>query len=114
MGAAYSVLVTGVFMAALGGLLAYFLAIANKRLYVYEDPRIEQIEELFAVTSVPDGYGYFGVTGAGHFVKMVHNAIEYGMMHSLAEGMELLKNGPSWSGNVNKQPSEVNLSVSFH
>src|SRR6185436_20717231 len=32
------------------------------------------------------GYDYFGPNGSGHFVKMVHNAIEYGMMQSLADG----------------------------
>ncbi len=41
-----------------------------------------------------DGYGYFGKSGSGHFVKMVHNAIEYGMMESIGEGIELLDKGP--------------------
>lgn len=40
------------------------------------------------------GHAYFGETGSGHFVKMVHNAIEYGMMESLAEGYRILKEGP--------------------
>lgn len=40
------------------------------------------------------GYAYFGPSGSGHFVKMVHNAIEYGMMESLAEGYRMLKEGP--------------------
>jgi len=40
------------------------------------------------------GYDYFGPNGAGHFVKMVHNAIEYGMMQSLADGYLILKDGP--------------------
>jgi 6-phosphogluconate dehydrogenase len=40
----------------------------------------------------PDtGYGYVGTNGAGHFVKMVHNGIEYGLMQSYAEGFQLLK-----------------------
>lgn len=43
----------------------------------------------------PEGmYVYFGESGSGHYVKMVHNAIEYGMMESLAEGYQLLKEGP--------------------
>jgi 6-phosphogluconate dehydrogenase len=43
----------------------------------------------------PEGaYHHFGPSGAGHFVKMVHNAIEYGIMESLAEGYHLLKAGP--------------------
>ena len=39
-------------------------------------------------------YDYFGPSGAGHYVKMVHNAIEYGMMESLAEGYRMLKECP--------------------
>lgn len=39
-------------------------------------------------------YHHFGEAGSGHYVKMVHNAIEYGMMESLAEGYRLLKEGP--------------------
>ena len=43
----------------------------------------------------PEGaYYYFGPSGSGHYVKMVHNAIEYGMMESLAEGYRMLKEGP--------------------
>jgi 6-phosphogluconate dehydrogenase len=40
------------------------------------------------------GHQHFGESGTGHFVKMVHNAIEYGMMQSLAEGYRVLKEGP--------------------
>lgn len=40
------------------------------------------------------GHRHFGTNGTGHFVKMVHNAIEYGMMQSLAEGYRVLKDGP--------------------
>ena len=39
-------------------------------------------------------YAYVGESGAGHFVKMVHNGIEYGMMQSLAEGFEVMKRSP--------------------
>ncbi|HEY8108460.1 MAG TPA: decarboxylating 6-phosphogluconate dehydrogenase [Patescibacteria group bacterium] len=39
------------------------------------------------------GGGYFGPAGAGHYVKMVHNSIEYGMMQAFGEGMNLLANG---------------------
>ena len=42
----------------------------------------------------PNGFGYFGEAGVGHFVKMVHNAIEYGMMEAFAEGFELIHEGP--------------------
>ena len=47
------------------------------------DPRVEQ------------GYLYCGPAGAGHFVKMVHNGIEYGMMQAMAEGFDILKNRAS-------------------
>jgi len=51
-------------------------------------PALETLEK-------PEGmYAYFGESGSGHYVKMVHNAIEYGMMESLAEGYRLLKEGP--------------------
>jgi 6-phosphogluconate dehydrogenase len=53
------------------------------------------IEPVLKTLAKPTGaYHYFGGTGAGHFVKMVHNAIEYGMMESLAEGYRMLKEGP--------------------
>lgn len=40
------------------------------------------------------GHAHFGAVGSGHYVKMVHNAIEYGMMQSLAEGYRMLLEGP--------------------
>jgi 6-phosphogluconate dehydrogenase len=53
------------------------------------------IEPALKALSKPNGgYQHFGDSGSGHFVKMVHNAIEYGMMESLAEGYRLLKEGP--------------------
>ncbi len=53
------------------------------------------IEPVLKTLAAPaGGYDYFGPNGAGHFVKMVHNAIEYGMMQSLAEGYLMLKDGP--------------------
>jgi 6-phosphogluconate dehydrogenase len=53
------------------------------------------VEPVFKTLAAPEGaYHLFGPSGAGHFVKMTHNAIEYGMMQSLAEGYRLLKEGP--------------------
>lgn len=52
----------------------------------------KDLEELFEDISVENGYSYIGKSGAGHFAKMVHNGIEYGMMQSIAEGFEVLKN----------------------
>ncbi len=51
----------------------------------------EKLEPLFTDMSAPEGYGYMGTHGAGHFVKMVHNGIEYGMMQALAEGFHIMK-----------------------
>lgn len=51
----------------------------------------EYCEEIFKAISVPDGYLYCGKSGSGHFTKMVHNGIEYGMMQSIAEGFEVLR-----------------------
>jgi len=47
--------------------------------------------DLFVALSTEEGYQYVGDSGAGHFVKMVHNGIEYGMMQAIAEGFTLLK-----------------------
>lgn len=51
----------------------------------------ETYESLFKDLSLPNGYAYLGKSGAGHFVKMVHNGIEYGMMQALGEGFHILK-----------------------
>lgn len=60
-----------------------------------ESNAVETIKPILETLKLPEGmYGYFGESGAGHYVKMVHNAIEYGMMQSLAEGYQLLKDGP--------------------
>ena len=55
----------------------------------------KKIEPALKTLELPSGaYRYFGEPGSGHYVKMVHNAIEYGMMESLAEGYRMLKEGP--------------------
>lgn len=51
-------------------------------------------EKLFKDIATKDGYGYMGPAGAGHFVKMVHNGIEYALEQSYAEGYEVLKKSP--------------------
>ncbi|MEQ1646982.1 MAG: phosphogluconate dehydrogenase (NAD(+)-dependent, decarboxylating) [Hyphomicrobiaceae bacterium] len=58
------------------------------------DPRAEQ------------GYLHAGPNGAGHFVKMIHNGIEYGMMQAMAEGFDILKNA-----NVDRLPKEMRLDL---
>ena len=53
----------------------------------------ERLEPIFKTLAPSDdtGHGYVGPAGAGHFTKMIHNGIEYGMMQAFAEGFEILK-----------------------
>ncbi|MCM3410263.1 phosphogluconate dehydrogenase (NAD(+)-dependent, decarboxylating) [Metabacillus litoralis] len=51
----------------------------------------EIVEPLFRDTAVEKGYLYTGKSGSGHFLKMVHNGIEYGMMAAIGEGFEVLE-----------------------
>lgn len=50
-----------------------------------------RLEPALKTLAPPDGYLHVGPTGAGHFVKMIHNGIEYGMMEAYAEGFEILR-----------------------
>ncbi len=52
--------------------------------------RLEPIFQTLA-PALDKGYGYIGPSGAGHFVKMVHNGVEYGLMEAYAEGFELMQ-----------------------
>ncbi|SDK02262.1 phosphogluconate dehydrogenase (NAD(+)-dependent, decarboxylating) [Sediminibacillus albus] len=54
----------------------------------------QRIEPLFAGIAVENGYLYAGKGGSGHFLKMVHNGIEYGMMAAIGEGFEILEKSP--------------------
>lgn len=53
--------------------------------------KFDKYEQLFKDLCIEGGYAYMGETGAGHYVKMVHNGIEYGMMQAIGEGFEILK-----------------------
>lgn len=53
----------------------------------------ERALEVFKILAAPDAYGLLGPVGAGHFAKMIHNGIEYGMMEAIGEGASILKNG---------------------
>ncbi len=60
-----------------------------------EAEAVATLEPALQTLAQPEGaYYHFGPSGSGHYVKMVHNAIEYGMMESLAEGYRMLKEGP--------------------
>src|SRR4051794_31085617 len=52
---------------------------------------VKQAEPAFRALAPDDGYAHVGASGAGHFVKMVHNGIEYGLMQAYAEGFEVMK-----------------------
>ncbi len=52
---------------------------------------VARLEPIFQTLAPPDGFLHVGPSGAGHFVKMIHNGIEYGMLQAYGEGFELLK-----------------------
>ena len=54
------------------------------------DAAFKLCEPIFRTLAPEDGYAHVGPTGAGHYVKMVHNGIEYGMLQAYAEGYEVL------------------------
>jgi 6-phosphogluconate dehydrogenase len=51
---------------------------------------VQRLAPILDVLAPPDGWRHFGDAGAGHFVKMVHNGVEYGIMQAYAEGFELM------------------------
>jgi len=55
-----------------------------------EQKIFQRYEPIFKTLAPVDGYGYIGGSGAGHYVKMVHNGIEYGLMQAYAEGFEAM------------------------
>jgi len=55
-----------------------------------EKAAFEQMRPIFETLAPPNGYEHMGPSGAGHYVKMVHNGIEYGLLQAYAEGFELL------------------------
>ncbi|MFZ5828248.1 MAG: phosphogluconate dehydrogenase (NAD(+)-dependent, decarboxylating) [Bacillota bacterium] len=59
-----------------------------------ERAAFELAEPLFRAIAQQDGYAHVGPSGAGHYVKMVHNAIEYGMLQAIGEGFELIEAAP--------------------
>jgi 6-phosphogluconate dehydrogenase len=55
-----------------------------------DDEPVGRLEPIFTSLAPEDGYAHVGSSGAGHFVKMVHNGIEYGLMQAYAEGFEIM------------------------
>ena len=56
-----------------------------------DDEPVTRLEPVFESLAPEEGYTHVGPSGAGHFVKMVHNGIEYGLMQSYAEGFEIME-----------------------
>ena len=56
-----------------------------------DDKPVKRLEPLFTALAPADGYAHVGASGAGHFTKMVHNGIEYGLMQAYAEGFEIIE-----------------------
>jgi 6-phosphogluconate dehydrogenase len=56
-----------------------------------DDEPVQRLEPIFEALAPEEGYAHVGPSGAGHFVKMIHNGIEYGLMQSYAEGMEIME-----------------------
>jgi len=71
------------------------MAGGDKKSYEYLTPLLEDL-------SAKEGFEYFGTSGSGHFVKMVHNGIEYGMMQAYAEGYEILKSKEDFNLDLDK------------
>jgi 6-phosphogluconate dehydrogenase len=55
-----------------------------------DDEPVQRLEPIFKSLAPPEGYSHVGPSGAGHFVKMVHNGIEYGLMQAYGEGFEIM------------------------
>ncbi len=55
-----------------------------------DDEQVHRLEPIFKTLAPPDGYAHVGPPGAGHYVKMIHNGIEYGMLQAYAEGFEIM------------------------
>jgi 6-phosphogluconate dehydrogenase len=56
-----------------------------------DDKPVQRLEPIFIALAPEDGYAHVGASGAGHFTKMVHNGIEYGLMQAYAEGFEIIE-----------------------
>jgi 6-phosphogluconate dehydrogenase len=56
-----------------------------------DEAAVKRVEPIFTTLAPKDGYAYVGPSGAGHFSKMVHNGIEYGMLAAYGEGFEILE-----------------------
>jgi 6-phosphogluconate dehydrogenase len=56
-----------------------------------DDAAVQRLEPIFTALAPENGYAHVGASGAGHFTKMIHNGIEYGIMQAYAEGFEIIE-----------------------
>lgn len=59
-----------------------------------DDAQVRHCEPIFLTLAPPNGYAHVGPAGSGHFSKMVHNGIEYGLLQAYGEGFEILRDSP--------------------
>lgn len=59
-----------------------------------EEEIVKSLEPMFKDIAVENGFAYTGRPGSGHFTKMIHNGIEYGMLQAIAEGFDLMEASP--------------------
>jgi 6-phosphogluconate dehydrogenase len=59
-----------------------------------DEPVVNDLSWLWDALAVKNGWAYFGPSGAGHFIKMIHNGIEYGFDQALGEGIEIISKSP--------------------
>jgi len=71
------------------------------------DAAVKHCEPIFTALAPENGYAHVGPTGSGHYVKMVHNGIEYGLLQAYAEGYEILHASKTFPNLDLKQISEV-------
>ena len=67
-----------------------------------EEDAFKKIEPIFKTLAPEDGYAHVGPSGAGHFVKMVHNGIEYALLQAYAEGFEIMEAKKEFELNLEK------------
>ncbi|MBI4361193.1 decarboxylating 6-phosphogluconate dehydrogenase [Candidatus Micrarchaeota archaeon] len=78
-----------------------FMVGGDKKAYKLVEPALK-------VLAAPGGYAHFGPSGSGHFVKMVHNGIEYAILQSIGEGFELLKDSKDYQIDLHEAASVWN------
>jgi 6-phosphogluconate dehydrogenase len=66
------------------------------------DEAFKLCEPIFKTLAPPDGYAHMGPTGSGHYVKMIHNGVEYGMLQAYAEGYEILHSSKDFKLDLHK------------